>query len=64
MMKTLLLALVVLSFAAVVPGAADAHIGPTGDCWWYDVEVNSSHWHVCASTEDITLPGGTTDVLA
>lgn len=48
-MKTLILALAVLSMAVIIPGAADAHIGTTGDCWDYEVYADPWHKHVCVS---------------
>ena len=48
-MKTLMLALVVLSVAAIIPGAADAHTGTTVGCYDYSVYKDPYHTHFCVN---------------
>ena len=48
-MKTLMLALVALSLAVVVPGAADAHVGTTIGCTTYSIYQAPGHTHFCVN---------------
>jgi hypothetical protein len=50
-MKTFMLALVVVSMAVIIPGAADAHIGTTTGCYDYSVYNDPFHTHFCVNIQ-------------